>query len=163
MIKSYLSFLLTLAVLANWFSATAAIADQQLAIVDVAAGRTETFSQGDLMAMPQETYETSTIWTKGEKTFTGPTLAAVLDAVNAGDGPVTLFAINDYSVEIPRDTITDDAPIVALSVDENPLSVRDKGPLWVVFPYDSDVRYRSENIFAYSIWQLVRIEVGEGD
>lgn len=163
MIRKYLRRFLALAVAAGLFGAPAAFADQSLLVEDVAAGRTHTFSKDDLLALPQETYQTSTIWTKGEKTFTGPTLAAVLDAADAGDGTIAVFAINDYSVEIPREAISDTAPIVALNVDGKALSVRDKGPLWVVYPYDSDVSYRSENIFAYSIWQLVRIEIGEGN
>jgi hypothetical protein len=38
------------------------------------------------------------------------------------------------------------------------MSVRDKGPLWVIYPYDSD-DYRSEVIYSRSIWQLDRLEV----
>lgn len=38
------------------------------------------------------------------------------------------------------------------------MSVRDKGPLWVIYPYDSDPALQSEVTYARSIWQLVRIE-----
>ena len=37
--------------------------------------------------------------------------------------------------------------------------VRNKGPLWVVYPYDENPEYRSEVIYSRSIWQLDRIEV----
>jgi hypothetical protein len=39
------------------------------------------------------------------------------------------------------------------------MSVRDKGPLWVIYPYDAVPEYKSERIYARSIWQLVSIEV----
>ena len=39
------------------------------------------------------------------------------------------------------------------------MSVRDKGPLWVVYPYDSTPEYQSELIYSRSVWQLARIEV----
>ncbi len=39
------------------------------------------------------------------------------------------------------------------------MPVRRKGPLWIVYPYDSDEAYRSEAIYSRSIWQLDRIEV----
>ncbi|HEX9857587.1 MAG TPA: oxidoreductase, partial [Paracoccaceae bacterium] len=40
-----------------------------------------------------------------------------------------------------------------------PLSVRDMGPLWVIYPYDSDVDYQSEVIYSRSIWQLQRMDI----
>jgi hypothetical protein len=36
--------------------------------------------------------------------------------------------------------------------------VRDKGPLWVVYPYDSKPDYQSELIYVRSIWQLAQME-----
>ncbi|RYH00603.1 oxidoreductase, partial [Salipiger sp. IMCC34102] len=39
------------------------------------------------------------------------------------------------------------------------MQVRDKGPLWIVYPYDDTPEYRSEVIYSRSIWQLDRIEV----
>jgi hypothetical protein len=44
-------------------------------------------------------------------------------------------------------------------MDGNAMSVRDKGPLWVIYPYDSDAAYRTEVIYSRSIWQLDRLEV----
>ena len=39
------------------------------------------------------------------------------------------------------------------------MSLRDKGPLWVIYPYDQNAAYRSEVTYSRSIWQLDRIEV----
>jgi hypothetical protein len=39
------------------------------------------------------------------------------------------------------------------------MSVRDKGPLWLVYPYDSAAKYQSEVVFSRSIWQLNRLEI----
>ena len=39
------------------------------------------------------------------------------------------------------------------------MSVRDKGPLWIVYPYDSNPDYQTEEIYARSIWQLEKITV----
>jgi hypothetical protein len=39
------------------------------------------------------------------------------------------------------------------------MSMRDKGPLWIVYPYDAKPDYQSELIYSRSIWQLDRIEV----
>ena len=39
------------------------------------------------------------------------------------------------------------------------MSVREKGPIWVIYPYDHDADYRTDTIFSRSIWQLDRIDV----
>lgn len=122
-------------------------------------GGERTFTDADLLALPQVSFETATNWTEGNLTFSGPSLASVLEAAGAGDGDLTLAAINDYVVSMPRAVVEAGAPIVANRIDGAPFSRRDKGPLWIVFPYDSDERFRSETIFAYSVWQLAGISV----
>jgi hypothetical protein len=39
------------------------------------------------------------------------------------------------------------------------MSVREKGPIWMIFPYDSVEAFRTEQTYARSIWQLDRIAV----
>jgi len=117
------------------------------------------FSDADLLELPQVSFETSTLWTEGVQEFSGPSLKSVLEATNAGEGNLLMSAVNDYSVEMPQDIITDDFPIIANRIDGEPFSVRDKGPLWIVFPYDSDRSLQQELVYSYSIWQLNRIEV----
>jgi hypothetical protein len=72
---------------------------------------------------------------------------------------VVAEALNGYAVEIPVADLDDKAPIVAYFINGESFSRRDKGPLWVVFPYDSDEKYKSEVNYAYSIWQLQRLTV----
>jgi hypothetical protein len=49
--------------------------------------------------------------------------------------------------------------MIAFRMNGAPMSVRDKGPLWIVYPYDSDPRFQTEIIYSRSIWQLDRLEV----
>ena len=88
-----------------------------------------------------------------------PALEALLGAVGAEGTMLNATAINDYSVEIPVSDAVAGGPIVAYRMDGEPMSVRDKGPLWVVYPYDDVREYRSEVIYSRSIWQLDRIDV----
>ena len=117
------------------------------------------FDLAMLQALPPVTVTTTTIWTEGEQTFTGVSLKALLDRFDAAGKAVEATALNDYFTEIPAEDIVDDGPIVAYMQNGNLLSVRDKGPLWIVYPYDSDGRWRSEVIYARSIWQLTSITV----
>ena len=106
-------------------------------------------------------FTTSTIWTEAPAEFTGVPLRRILADAGITEGAVLATAINDYAVRIPLDEITDDHPIVAYRVDGRTLSVRDKGPLWIVYPYDSDPDLRSEVVYSRSIWQLDRLAVAE--
>lgn len=102
---------------------------------------------------------TTTIWTEGVQHFTGVSLNVLLDHVGAEGTIIEARAINDYSVEIPMGDATPDGALLAYAIDDAPMSRREKGPLWIVYPYDASAEYRSEVIYARSIWQLDRIEV----
>jgi hypothetical protein len=104
-------------------------------------------------------FETSTIWTEGQMTFSGPTLASVLSLVGAGGGDLLLQAVNDYEVTFPISRASSDAPIIVTRVNDKPFSIKEKGPLWVVFPYDCGPEFRTELIYAVSVWQLTQITV----
>lgn len=122
-------------------------------------GDTAAFDLDTLMAMPAVTFSTNTTWTEGAQSFTGVPLKAVLDAVGAEGTEVAATALNNYSVTIPFDGLSDQAPIIAYHIDGETFSRRDKGPLWIVYPYDSDPAYQNELIYGRSIWQLSRLTV----
>lgn len=137
----------------------AAAQDIVLTVQAGESGRSVTFTDAELMALPQESFETETIWTEGEITFSGPSLKAVLEHANLASGDVELYAINDYSILLPLAKIEDGAPIIASRINGAPFSVREKGPLWIVFPYDDEPKYNTEEYFALSVWQLNRLNV----
>lgn len=114
-----------------------------------------------LQALPAGEFATTTQWTEGEKVFKGVPLKALLQSVGASGRTITATALNNYSVDIPMDALKDDAPIVAYSIDGETFSRRDKGPLWIVFPYDSGAEYQTELVYGWSIWQLATLTVSE--
>jgi hypothetical protein len=137
-----------------------------LLTVEGAIGRANTagaaaFDREMLESLPQVAYTTSTIWTEGEQVFSGPTLWSILDAAGAGGSQVSALALNDYKVSFPLAEVTETAPIVATRIDGEEFGVRENGPLWIVYPYDSSVEYQTEVVFGRSVWQLVRIEVSD--
>jgi hypothetical protein len=113
----------------------------------------------ELDALPQVSFETSTIWTEGVVTFSGPSLAKVLESVDAAQKTITAFALNDYNMVIAPMGADDTYPIVATRMNGERFSVRDRGPLWLVYPYDSDPEFRDEKIYAQSIWQLHKLKL----
>jgi hypothetical protein len=122
-------------------------------------GDTVVFDRAALTALPATTFETSTVWTDGVSSFTGVSLQNLALEIGVNDGRFLATAINDYTVEIPMSDAVEGGPIIAYLMDGNEMSIRDKGPLWVIYPYDSDADFRSEVIFSRSIWQLDRLEI----
>jgi len=122
-------------------------------------GGTAQFDLEMLEALDATTFETSTIWTEGTHSFTGVSLDTLLERLGVEGETLRATAINDYAVDIPVSDAVEGGPILAYRMDGETMSVRDKGPLWVIYPYDASSDYRSEVTYSRSIWQLDRIEV----
>lgn len=114
-----------------------------------------------LRALGVRSFETSTIWGTGVQRFEGVSLHTLLAHVGAEGSTITARALNDYAVELPMSDAVEGGALVAYAVDGKPMSVRDKGPLWIVFPYDHNRTYANEIHYSRSIWQLSEIEVIE--
>jgi hypothetical protein len=117
------------------------------------------FDLAMMKSLPATTFQTSTIWTEGLKSFTGVSLKTLLLTLGASGKTLRAVALNDYAVEIPVTDAVENGPIIAYAVDGQPMSIRDKGPLWIVYPYDTNSVYKTEVYYARSIWQLARIEI----
>lgn len=133
---------------------------------DVAApaeGGDWTFTMEDLRAMPAAGFETTTIWTEGVQTFEGVALDVLLEHVGASDGKIEAIALNDYAVSIPTTDAVEGGPIIAYARDGEAMSVRDKGPLWIIYPFDDNNKYKTEEYYSRSIWQLDRLKVVAGN
>jgi hypothetical protein len=128
-------------------------------IAETNAKDTALFDLDMLRALPSQAFETSTIWTNGPQQFKGVPLNSLLAALGAQGSALRAIAINAYEVQIPTSDAQDGGPIIAYELNGDTMSVRDKGPLWVVYPYDSDPRFRTEVVYSRSIWQLDQIEI----
>ncbi len=122
------------------------------------AGETARFDMKMLEALPQHSFTTRTPWYDKPVKFTGPLLGDVLAAVKASGTTVSAVAINDYKIGIPI-ADTKHKPIVARLLDDKPMPVREKGPLFVVYPFDSAAELRSSTYYERSIWQLKALDV----
>ena len=111
-----------------------------------------------LEEMGIRTIETSTIWTKGVIKFEGVPLDVFVERLGLTGETLRATAINEYAVTVPLSDAVEGGPIIAYRMNGQEMSVRDKGPLWIVYPYDSDADFRSEVVYSRSIWQLDRIE-----
>ncbi len=117
------------------------------------------FDAAMIDALPMHSFRTATPWFKEAVTFRGPLLQDVLDAAGATGQALRLLALNDYAVTIPMDDVRKYAPLLARSIDGKQLGVRDKGPLFLIYPFDAQPDTRNDVYYSRSIWQLVRITV----
>ena len=102
-----------------------------------------------------------TPWTKGMTELSGPYLRNVLDAAGVHKGSkIVVHALNDYSAEVPMEDAKLDT-ILATRMNGELMSVRDKGPVFLVYPFDLDRSLYNEKYFSRSVWQIQELEVTE--
>jgi hypothetical protein len=68
-------------------------------------------------------------------------------------------ALNNYKIEIPFDDAQRYDMVLATRLNHKPMAVREKGPLFIVYPFHTDANLRSERFYSRSAWQLRTIEV----
>ncbi len=124
------------------------------------AGDTAQFDLAMLEALKGRKGEMETPWTEGTVTFEGPLLREILAAVGATGTSLKVRALNDYAADVPAEDAKLDT-ILATKLDGKPMSIRDKGPLMLVYPFDLDADLYNEKYFSRSVWQIKEIEVGQ--
>ncbi|MFB2553524.1 molybdopterin-dependent oxidoreductase [Ensifer soli] len=122
---------------------------------------TAQFDRAMLEALDGRTGRMETPWTEGSVSFSGPLLRAVLDAAGAHGTSLKVIALNDYAADVPMEDATAIDTMLATRMDGEPMSVRDKGPLFLVYPFDKDPGLFNEKYFSRSVWQIKTIEVSE--
>jgi hypothetical protein len=117
------------------------------------------FDMAMLERLPQTSFETKTPWYAQARKFTGPLLRDVLAAAGAEGTMLRARALNDYWVDLPFDDAQRHDPILARLLDDKPMRVRDKGPLFLIYPFDASPALRNTVYYSRSAWQLRAIEV----
>jgi len=124
-------------------------------------GGAAVFDMAMLEALPQHRFATRTPWEPGVVRFSGPLLRDVLALVQARGQRLHATALNDYRITIPLQDARDFDVIIATRMNEQPMPVRTRGPLFVIYPFDSDPQLQHARFYERSIWQLRSIEVIE--
>ena len=120
---------------------------------------TARFDLAMLDALPQHEFTTRTTWTDGPTRFSGPRLQTLLEIVGARGATLSAVALNDYAVTIPAADAARWPVLLATRQNGTLLPVREKGPLWIMYPFDADPELSAQLYLNRSIWQLRRIDV----
>ena len=119
-----------------------------------------TYTLEELLALPQTTVVTTNDYVDTATTFQGPRLRAVLEPLNVGpDASLKMVALNDFSSNVPAVDAFDYDVILAVLRDGEPMSVRDKGPIWVIYPMDDHAELRNDSFNGRLVWQLKTIAI----
>lgn len=117
------------------------------------------FDMAMLMALPSVHIYTTTPWTEGVTRFDGVPVEALLRHVAVQGAEAEFVALNDYAVRARLQDFSKYPAIIAYHMNAKPMSVRDKGPLWLIFPMDDYPELRTTFYRDRMIWQLRSIEV----
>ncbi|WP_374449784.1 molybdopterin-dependent oxidoreductase [Stella sp.] len=128
-------------------------------IANTTDGKVAKFDKAALEALGTTTVRTSTKWTEGPVTFEGPLMRDLLKKVGASGTEIVAVALNDYKVKIPIADFDKFNVILAHRRDGKAMPVRDKGPLWIMYPFDDNPSLKTDLYFARCAWQLKAIEV----
>ncbi len=117
------------------------------------------FDAALLDALPQKTFVTKTPWFKEPVKFTGPLLRDVLQALKADGKTVNATALNDYKVAIPMSDVLQYDVLLARQINGRVITVREKGPVFIIYPFDSFPELRNLTYYSRSIWQVKALSV----
>ncbi|HEV2565375.1 MAG TPA: molybdopterin-dependent oxidoreductase [Microvirga sp.] len=120
---------------------------------------TAQFDRAMLESLGLVSIETTTPWYEGKVKFEGVSLDKLMKQVEAKGERVSVVALNDYATEIPMADFAKFNVILALKRNGEYMPIRDKGPLFIVYPYDSNPELKSQTYYARSAWQVAKIEV----
>lgn len=117
------------------------------------------FDMAMLEALPQKTFTTKTSWDRQSMKFSGPLLRDVLAAAKAKGTTLKAIAVNDYTTSIPASDADQFDMVLAHRMNGQPIPPRTKGPLFIVYPYDSKPELKTQIYQDRSVWQLTKIVV----
>lgn len=117
------------------------------------------FTRAELEALGMTAVSTETPWLSEAAVFEGPLLRDLLARVGARGAWIEAVALNKYRVTIPVSDALDHDVILAMRVNGKEMSIRDRGPLWLIYPWSDREELRRELYYSRSIWQIREIIV----
>ena len=117
------------------------------------------FDRAMLEGLGLDQITTTTPWNSGPVRFDGVPLESLMQMLGATGSFVTAYALNDFTTRIPISDFKQFHPILALKRNGEYMPVRDKGPLFIVYPFDSNQELKQQIYYNRSAWQVARLLV----
>ena len=117
------------------------------------------FDLAALAKLPQTSFSTRTPWYAQPRKFTGVLLKDLLTSVGGSGTTLRAVALNDYRVELPDQDWLQHGAMLAYLLDDKPMTVREKGPLVIIYPFDERREVRTAIHYSRAVWQLRSLEL----
>jgi hypothetical protein len=128
-------------------------------IANTNADGSATFDAEMFASLPRQRITTATPWYDKPRTFEGPLLRDLLAATGASGKTLRVEALNDYAADVPiADALQYDV-VIAGRIDGEPIPVRERGPLFIIYPFDQVPALKTEQYYQRAVWQVKSIEV----
>ncbi|WP_394242381.1 hypothetical protein [Vibrio astriarenae] len=129
----------------------------ELTLIDK-EGNKHSFTQEQLLSIEQHTFSTELPWIEGSSEFSGIYVTDLLNTAKLEmPEQLTFIALNDYKVTVPSQDFVDFKPIISIHKDGSTMSVRDKGPYWLVYPLSDVPELNEPDTHSKMIWQIKEI------
>lgn len=128
-------------------------------IANTNKGDAAVFDRSMLEALGMDGFETATPWYNRPVRFDGVQMQHLMQVVGASGTSVTAVALNNYTTDIPMTDFERYGVLLAMKRDGVDMPVSDKGPLFIVYPYDSEPELKSQLFYSRSAWQVAELIV----
>ncbi|TFH91594.1 hypothetical protein ELS82_10880 [Vibrio ouci] len=91
--------------------------------------------------------------------YSGPTLISLLDYVGATGTQVKVTAWDEYVATIPIADIKTYQVLLATHESGKRMTIDDKGPFFIVFPFSDHPELKNDYYYSLSVWQIKDIVV----
>ena len=112
-----------------------------------------------LDALGTDSFSTATPWTDGVSTWEGVPLAVLMKAVKADGSFIRVTALNDYVTDVPMEGLADEGAILAMRRDGELMPINNKGPLFILYPFDDRPELQRQKVMMRCAWQIARLDV----
>jgi hypothetical protein len=93
------------------------------------------------------------------RSVTGLEIRKFITAKDLQGNNLHVTALDGYVVDLPREDIEKYPVLFGYQVDGAPLSVRQKGPAWIIYPVSDHKELDDPAFEARSVWQLKSVEI----
>ncbi len=123
------------------------------------SGKSVEYDAASFDSLPQSSFVTATPWNDAPVEYRGVKARDLFEAVDVHGENLQLIALNDYVVEAKIADIVAGDGLFATHQDGVAMPISDKGPIFLLFPFDPRPELKHQSYYSRSVWQLAEIVV----
>jgi hypothetical protein len=117
------------------------------------------FDREMLEALPQAGFVSYTDWTEGPQRFEGVLLKDLIARIEGCGTEILATALNEYAFRIPWSDLRRFPILLALRHNGKEMRIRNKGPIWIIYPDPHPSRLLVGRHNDKMVWQLETLEL----